>query len=1719
MQKNILIIGSGGREHALGWKLSQSASIGTLYFAPGNAGTEKLGINIPIAVDDVEHLCQFALEHSIDLTIVGPEASLEKGVVNRFEEAGLAIFGPTEEAARLETSKVWSSLFMERHGIPHPRSYVFSDIVSARKFFEEQKEYVNQYVIKVDGLASGKGVFLPDTFEDATRILKMILVDREFGQAGTSIVIQERLQGQEVSVLSFSDGTTVIPMPPAQDYKRLLDNNEGPMTGGVGAIAPSPAHVLPLLTEILETIVKPTIDGMKKERHPFVGVLYAGIMLTEDGPKVLEYNVRFGDPETQVLMMLLTSDLFEVISACIHHTLSESSVVFSSDHALTVILSASGYPGFYKTNTSIKGLDSGNEVTVFHAGTIRKNNEIVTNGGRVLAVTARGKTKKEAWFKAYDAIGEHGVSFEGMQLRRDIGAQKENELDKGMFNVVNGEKKREEEISSIPKLVYKNGSPTSLKTYRLEIFLTIPDMRAAVRKEKIQQRFRKSLKISVSDVYTIETSMADDDILNIQELLVNPITQQGYVSTLQDKHLPSFQFSWAIEVGFLPGVTDNVATTTKEMIVDARKKRDSEVSGIYTSHVYYLTGEISKKEAQEIGESMFNPLIERAVIKSFLEYTNDQGMDIVVPKVAVTSESILTIVDLDISDSELETLGREGIQNNDGTRRGPLALDLYYLKTIQNYFHSIGRNPTDLELESIAQTWSEHCKHTIFRDPIDDIEEGLYERYIKHATAIIRQHMGDNDICVSVFSDNSGAIIFDDQYLVTDKVETHNSPSALDPFGGAITGIVGVNRDTLGFGLGAKPILNRYGFCLADPKNTSHYFRDEKLTQPLLSSARIFDGVVSGVNSGGNCSGIPTPLGFLYVDQQFRGKPLVFAGTVGLLPRAIDGERTSEKKARNGDYIVMIGGRVGIDGIHGATFSSEALTGGSPATAVQIGDPITQKKLSDALIKEARDKHLYHSITDNGAGGLSCSVAEMAKESGGCNVQLELVPLKYQGLEPWQIWISESQERMTLAVSKSNWEKFSLLMHKRGVEATIIGTFTDSGRCVVSHNTVPLMDIDMDFLHDGLPKRRMKTTWINPPMETSFHPAPADFTQSFLALLGRINIGSTEIISTQYDHEVQGTSVLKPLQGKGRVNGDAAVIKPVPESTKGIVVSYGLYPSYSNLDPYAMAVASVDSAIRNIIVVGGNRAHTAIIDNFCWCDSKNPSRLGQLKEAAKGLHDAAIGYLTPIISGKDSMFNDFKGFTSEGASVHVSIPPTLLISSLSVMDDVKNVVSLDVKAAGDLIYLLGETHEELGGSEYAALIDENNTFFSPVPRVDISKNSRLYDTYSLCLQQGLIASAIGVGRGGLAAAIGKMSIAGDLGVSISLETLEGMVQNDQAALFSESQGRILVTINPLHKKSFEEQCSNISLSYLGKVEKHKSIEVFGIKGKPIVTAPLSKSNYSYKSTFGIIQHHKPKALIIAGYGINCEEETALAFTKAGGESRVVHINDLIEKQQLFSEFQMMAIPGGFAFGDDTGSGNAFAQKMKHHLWGSLMSFVKEDHLIIGICNGFQVLTNLGLLPALDNAYGSREVALIHNDNATYTDRWVDLKIQSTSPWYQHISTISLPIAHGEGKFYASPEILHRLREKKMIAATYTLGEICTYQSLPANPNGSIEDIAAITNEDGKILGMMPHPERAISFTQLPHWTFLKEMYQRQGKPVPVDGPGIQIFQNAIQYFQ
>lgn len=958
-------------------------------------------------------------------------------------------------------------------------------------------------------------------------------------------------------------------------------------------------------------------------------------------------------------------------------------------------------------------------------------------------------------------------------------------------------------------------------TQRIEILSTQEDGRAKTLKQKLA-KFGTDLSIHVVDVYTLEDNISEKDFL---QAVQNPVTQKAIIRKEGDQiDLKAYgDFDWALEIGYLPGVTDNVGHTATELITLSNQKEYP----VYSSQILLIKGgNLGESDIEDFASHLSNPLIQRHHIKKSDIFANDNGMDFIVPKVHLTNHgSDVADVNLDVSDEELEKIGKEGVENEDGSRRGPLGMSLLYMQALRDYYKDVEeRNPKDIEVEAIAQTWSEHCKHTIFASPMDEIQDGIFKHYIRGATKKIREEKakkGETDICVSVFKDDSGGVIFDDNWLVTHKVETHNSPSALDPFGGAITGIGGVNRDCIAFGKGAKPIINTYGFCVADPHSDPQYFRGKGKTNKVLPPETILRGVVHGINVGGNCSGIPTPQGFLYFDDRFAGKPLVYAGTVGLIPREIKGQPAHEKKAQPGDRIIMIGGKVGRDGIHGATFSSVALDEGSPATAVQIGDPITQKKFSDAIVKEIRDLGLYNAMTDNGAGGLSSSVGEMGEGSGGFHVDLEKVPLKYPGMAPWEIWISESQERMTLAVPPENVDQLISHLARRGVEAWDIGEFQDTERARISWHGELIMDMKMDFLHDGLPETPLTTTFTRGGEEEPDIQEPENYQEIMLDMLSRLNICSREFIGTQYDHNVQGSAVLGPLQGKGRVFADASITKPVLDNPRGVILSQGVFPSYSDIDTHEMGRAGLDFAVRAILAAGGTIDHLALLDNFCWCSSDEPERLGQLKRCAHGIYHLATSYGTPFISGKDSMFNDFKGYDENDHPVKISIPPTLLISAIGVIEDVANSISLDPKQPGDLVYLLGETKDECGASEYYAM---HGKLGNNVPETKDKNNLDLYKLLSAWNMSARTASALPLGYGGLGIALAKKSIASNLGMKIDIGT---DLRLDQF-LFSESTGRLLVTIAPDDKQKFEDHFSNFEhITCLGEITNRPDLNING----------------------------------------------------------------------------------------------------------------------------------------------------------------------------------------------------------------------------------------------------------------------------------------------------
>ncbi|MBI3333606.1 MAG: phosphoribosylformylglycinamidine synthase subunit PurL, partial [Candidatus Omnitrophica bacterium] len=690
--------------------------------------------------------------------------------------------------------------------------------------------------------------------------------------------------------------------------------------------------------------------------------------------------------------------------------------------------------------------------------------------------------------------------------------------------------------------------------------------------------------------------------------------------------------------------------------------------------------------------------------------------------------------------------------------------------------------------------------------------------------------------CLSVFEDNSGVIEFDDRFAVCFKVETHNHPSALEPFGGASTGVGGVIRDILGTGLGAKPVASTDIFCFAPPDLPA-----PTVPPGVLHPRRIMKGVVSGVKDYGNKMGIPTVNGAVLFDERFVGNPLVYCGSVGLIPK----DKVAKRVAA-GMRIVLVGGRTGRDGIHGATFSSLALTTESEgifSTAVQIGDPITEKKLLDALLL-ARDQGLFCAVTDCGAGGLSSAVGEMGAGAGGARVFLERVPLKYAGLTPAEIWISESQERMVLAVSAEKVEPLAALFSRHGVDATEIGEFTGTGMLELLHGGTTAGSLKIGFLHDGVPKVLRPARWVSPRVEEPAVPPAGDLTDWLLRLLGRWETCSKEWIIRQYDHEVQGGSSLKPLVGVSRQGpSDAAAVRPRLDSSRAVILANGINFRYGDLDPYWMAVLALEEALRQVIAVGGSLDRVAVLDNFCWGDPTRPEVLGSLVRAAQGCYDAAKAFGVPFISGKDSLHNEYRA----GEKV-IPIPGTLLISAIGVAPDVSRLISMDAKRPGSRLYLVGATKPELGGSSYYAAM---GLLGASVPRVDLAAAPALLKALSSAIGRGLVASAHDCSEGGLGVAAAEMAFAGGLGLTLDLREAPrpSALDREDFILFSESATRFLLEVPEEKGADLEKGLAGFPLGRIGRFQTEPVFEVIGLKGKPVLKGTLQAFREAWERPF------------------------------------------------------------------------------------------------------------------------------------------------------------------------------------------------------------------------------------------------------------------------------
>ena len=993
--------------------------------------------------------------------------------------------------------------------------------------------------------------------------------------------------------------------------------------------------------------------------------------------------------------------------------------------------------------------------------------------------------------------------------------------------------------------------------YRLEIALKpeLFDAEGASVRRKANDYFGFSVRsVRTINILTIDIDLRKDQLEAIQqEIFANPVSRISSYSPLD------IEFDWTLWIGYRPGVRDNPGSTAVEAVQDFFGLHIKSHEGIYTSKRYALKGDkLSLKEAEQIArELLANDTIQQWKVFYKDDWNPNKGTGIIIPRVRLDHKPTVTSVSIDTD----EILMRISNQRN-------LALNPNDVPTIRTYYlkenvvaerMAFGLSePTDIELEYISQARSDHCNHNTFKGLFRylDLETGeyrevndLFSTCVEAPTLEIKKK---KPWVISVLWDNAGVGRFNDDYYYVITGETHNSPSNMEAYGGAITGIVGVYRDPMGTGKGSKLVAGMYGYCVG-PRNYDGPLK------PRLHPKRLLDGVIEGVRDGGNKSGIPTPYGQVCFDEGYLGKCLVFVTAIGLMPSQIKGIPCEEKTTSAGQLIVMCGGHVGKDGIHGVTAASEGFSAHTPAGHVQIGDPYTQKKMHDFLL-EARDQGLIAFITDNGGGGLSSSIGESAFFSNGCVVELEKVPLKYEGLDQWEIWVSESQERMTIAIKPEHCEEFMALSEKHAVESTVIGHYTDSGKLHITYNDKTCAYVDLDLLSRQFPQWEFEAEWIPPKLRGLIEPVleePHNSSDLLLALLSRPNICSKEWIVRQYDHEVQGTSVIKPLVGKARdINSDGVVIRPDFKSTQGLAIAQALLPTYSKIDTYDMVACTIDEAVRRVVAAGGDPDRIGGVDNFCWpnvgYDPKdNPDgkyKAAQLVRANWALRDICLAYELPLLSGKDSMYVDGHLKGPFGETHKVSALPTLQFSCISVVADITKCITMDAKVAGDLVYIIGKTKDELGASEY---YEHFGYVGLNLPKVEPASLMKRFNAISRAVDKELIASCHGIYRGGLGIHLAMVAMAGELGMAVDLSKIPKTgVEKDHVILYSETPGRFIVTVDPKDRSMFESTMDNIPCACIGTVCESPDFHINGLDGKPLIRLPVFELKKAWKETFG-----------------------------------------------------------------------------------------------------------------------------------------------------------------------------------------------------------------------------------------------------------------------------
>lgn len=1625
----ILIIGSGGREHAIGSKLKKDGR--ELYFAPGNAGTSELGQNVEISSEDIDKLVAFAKENSIDYTVVGPENPLCSGIVDVFEENGLEIFGVNKQASKFESSKAYTKDFLTRYGINTAKYIQTSDKEKALSFGKDIIEKDGNVVLKRDGLAGGKGVFIISSIDEfESKVDEVFRTDK-------LIVIEEFIHGFEMSLLCLTDSKTIIPLPTSKDHKKIFEKEEGPNTGGMGTYAPNiEADVFK--EKIAKEILPKILDGFNKEKIDYRGVLFIGFMINENGIYVLEFNVRFGDPETQVVLELIDNDLLDLLKATSSADLAQIDLKTNNKKAICLILASRGYPSSYQTGKEID-LDKGIKSTIYHAGTKIEGGKILTSSGRVLNLLASGDSFDEIRKVIYeDAIK---VNFEGKYYRKDIGPSVKRVY-----------------VRKRDKFDFE--SKNLMKNIKTSLGIEVKNLKIYKRYDLETSDYNvKKLMDTVLSESPVDEVFAFEDCFDLQERLGPTIVSQ---------YLPG-QFNQREQ-----GLLDTALLVINDKNLEVR-----------SSTVYEIEG-ITNKDLDKLESFLINPVDSHRVdllgIPTTLKANHKKNTE------NISFEGFRNFDDKDLN---------KFIEDNS------MAMSIDDIKLVRDYFIKEKRDPNETEIKILDTYWSDHCRHTTFntyldiniqaQTKLDEAIENSFEKYLRmreelnikkpinlmsFGTILTKYMRANNDFddlevsneinaCsiytkVRVLKDGVESL---EDYLLMFKNETHNHPTEIEPFGGASTCLGGAIRDPLS---GRAYVYQ--AMRLSGAGNIKEPY--ENTLEGKLPQAKITKEAALGYSSYGNQIGLATGLVDEFYHPGYTAKRMECGAVIATAPV----KNVKRLEPKDGDLVILLGGRTGRDGIGGATGSSKAHKISSIHTEsaqVQKGNAPEERKIQ-RLFRRNEVARLIKKCNDFGAGGVAVAIGELAD---GIDIFLDRVPLKYEGLKPFEIAISESQERMAVVIDKKDLEEFMTYAREENIEATEVARVTHSNYMTLYYGDKIVGSLSYDFINTDGAERFAKVSYVSESIPELLIEKDDDANKFYEKIKSLDSLSKKNLIEL-FDPSIGRNTVLNPLGGNKLLNPAQVMVARIPVE-KGVsktvsLMSYGFDPALSSASQYLGGYYAVVESLARLVAIGSDLNKIRLsFQEFYESLDKDKAWSKPLKSLL-GAFEVSSYFQTPPIGGKDSMSGTFENIT---------VPPTL-ISFAVTTEDIENIITNDLKGEGK-IGLIKTPYKEDGTLDLGKLKDN----FLKINRE---------------IRSGNIISAVALSRKGLLTDIYEQAV-GNTGFRIDYDNLYNPMFGSFVVEYKEDRESIENIGEFSREIIVNGQIIDQDTLYNSYV--HGLDEIFqgydDIKLEKLSPKKVSRRLKSNKPC------SKPKVLILQAPGTNCEIDSANAFEKAGARTEILvfrnqnqeDIEQSIDRlEKSLEDAQIFMIPGGFSLGDEPdGSAKFLANILRNEKVARAIDILlnKNDGLILGICNGFQALVKTGLLP-----YGKiiipkkDDPTLTFNTSSRHIATFVNTKaLTNSSPWTVGIDlnkTYRLPISHGEGRFIVNEEKLKELLDNDQIFSVYE-----------SSPNGSCYNIEGIISKDGKILGRMAHAERVDD-------DLFKNVYH-------VDREAI--FENAVNYFR